>query len=146
MFKVCVIGEHILMEMTDTHLNVYFPPVMGQQGFEEHLIHNFGILPMCATASWSDKILGLQETCIISIVTGRRGVEAPSCTSWVVCQVRMILVLLCSLLSSCLPLSRRGFWGPWDCDRPKGTQTVNKSKVHIHGAAVRRYFSFTLLF
>ena len=50
MFKVCVIGERILVGMTDIHLNVYFPPVTGQQGFEEHLIHDFGTLPMCATA------------------------------------------------------------------------------------------------
>lgn len=114
-YRLCssnVSREHILMEMTDTHLNVYFPPVMGQQGIGEHLIHNLGTLPVYAAASWSDKILGLQGTCIISVVIGRRGVEAPSFTSWVDCQVRVTLVLLCSLLSSCLPLPRRGFWGP----------------------------------
>ena len=65
------------------------------------------------------KSTGLQETCIISIVIGRRGVEIPSFTSWVDCRVRVILVLLCSLLSSCLPLSRRGFWGPETVIVPK---------------------------
>lgn len=36
-------------------LYVHYPPVMGQQGIGEHLVHNFAMLPVCATAKWSDR-------------------------------------------------------------------------------------------
>lgn len=134
-----LICERILMEMTD-------PPVIGQQGIGEHLIHNFGMLPVCATASWSDKIhwpprnlyyfnCDRKERCgntLFHFLGRLSGESDPSVTL-------LFIVFLPATLQERFLRSR-------DCDLPKGTQTLNKSKVHIHGAAVRRYFSFTLLF
>lgn len=133
-----LVCERILMEMTD-------PPVIGQQGIGEHLIHNFGDAACVQLRRDQTKSIGLQETCIVSIVIGRRGVEA---TSHFLGRLsgesdRSVTLLFIVFLPATL---QERFLRSRDCDHPKGTQTLNKSKVYIHGAAVRRYFSFPLLF
>lgn len=109
---------------------------MGQQGIGEHL-YNVGMLPVCANARWSDRSLGFQKAWSVWIVVGRRDMEWPfnswSLLDWLGGSDARIYPLF---TAGCLPLFRRGFWGPENVTVPGSHSLWTNMQFTVVGYAV----------
>lgn len=109
---------------------------MGHQGIGEHL-YNVGMLPVCANARWSDRSLGFQKAWSVWIVVGRRDMEWPfnswSLLDWLGGSDARIYPLF---TAGCLPLFRRGFWGPENVTVPGSHSLWTNMQFTVVGYAV----------